>query len=123
ARQWPAGSRDRAPWPAAAPQQLRGGIGTGGTRRVEFKRDGLIRAPHIENRLNHRPTALDTIGTLEQCRVADHAVIDQGLVAGARLGVEVVAIAKIHPYAAEMDHRAGLLGAELQRNSLIRLDL
>src|SRR5436853_270338 len=96
-------SGERPPLPAAAPQQLLGGVRPGGAGGVEFERHALVGAPHVEDRLHHGPASLDAVGALEQGRIADHAVIDQGLVAGARLGVEIVAIAEIHPHTAEMD--------------------
>src|SRR5207244_4885376 len=70
-----------------------------------------------------RPAGFDAVRALEQGRIADHAVVDQRFVAGARLGVEVVAIAEIHPHAAEVYLRTGLLRAELQRYPFIGLKL
>src|ERR1700751_686045 len=116
-------SRDRAPLPPAAPQQIVGGLGPRASRRVGFDGDSLVVVPQIEDRLHDLPSCFDTVGPIEQHCVADHAVIDEGFVAGGGLGVEIILVRKIHPHAAEGNFRTGNLRAELHRCPLVGLGL
>ena len=76
---------DRTPAPAVARQQLVGfaRARASGRHRSAVRRVAILR-PGIEDRLHHPPSGLDVVGALEQRRVADHAVVDQRLVAGVR---------------------------------------
>src|SRR5260370_22471848 len=94
----PSWSRDRPPLPPAAPQQIVRSLRTGATHGIYFERDGLVVLPQIEDRLHHLPTGFHPVRPVEQHRVADHAVVDEGLIAGGRLGVEVILIGEIHPH-------------------------
>src|SRR5437899_11745458 len=71
-------SGERPPLPAAAPQQLLGGVRPGGAGGVEFERHALVRAPHIEDRLHYGSSGLDSGVALGQYRVWDHSSIYQG---------------------------------------------
>ena len=55
--------------------------GAGGVVGEVARRQGL---PDVEDRLHDRPAGFDHVGALEQRGVADHAVVEQPLVAGAR---------------------------------------
>src|ERR1700730_15194567 len=116
-------SRDRAPLPAAAPHQIVRGLRTGASCSVGFERDGLVVVPQIEDRLHYLPSRFHPVGPVEQNRVTDHAVIDERLITGGRLGVKIILVGEIHPHPAERDLGARNLRAELQRCTLVRLDL
>src|ERR1700756_4309076 len=95
------GSRDQAPLPAAAPQQVVRRFRSGAPRSVGFERHSLVIVPQIEDRLHDLPPGFDPVGAVEQHGVTDHAIIDEGLVPGGRLGAEIVLVREIHPDAAE----------------------
>jgi hypothetical protein len=81
------------------------------------------RLPHVEQRRHHPPTRFDHIRALEQSRVADHAVEEQGLIANPGRGAEVLLVFHIHVHRAEIHHRARNLCAEPERDALVRLDM
>src|SRR5215469_14819767 len=116
-------SCDRPPPPAAAPKQGVCRLRAGAARRVYLERGGLVVFPQIEDRLHNRPPGFDRVGPVEQHRVTDHAVINQGLVARGRLGVKVILVREIHPHPAERDLRTRDLRAELHRRPFVWLDL
>src|SRR6266700_2931410 len=78
--------------------------------------------PGIEERLNRLPAGFHAVGALKQDVVADHAVIEQRLVAGRGLGLEIILVAKLHFDAAGGDRRPRHLGVELQRDAFGGLD-
>ena len=65
---------------------------------------GLL--PGVEERLHRLPAGLDAVGALKQDVVADHAVIDQRLVAGRRFGLEVILVAELHLDAVDLNRSA-----------------
>ena len=71
--------------------------------------------------MNDSPTGLHAVRALEQCRIPDHAVINQGFVAGARSILEVILVVEIHMDLTQLDGRAGNFSAKGQRGPLIRL--
>src|SRR5262249_45993252 len=95
---------------ACAAGGIIGEIVSGGTR------------PGLEQTLHGAPSRLDRIGPLEQGGVAYEAIIDQRLVADRRQRREIVPIGKVHFDAVDFDLGARALGAETQRQPLIRLD-
>jgi hypothetical protein len=60
--------------------------------------------PHIEDGLNHAPTGFHHVGALEQRGVADHAIAQQTLVAGAVFRAEIGGVIEIHIDEAELHH-------------------
>src|ERR1700749_4103914 len=70
------------PVAAVAGQQGLGFLGsfTAGAVGLEPLGSGLL--PGVEKGLHRLPAGFDAIGALEQDIVADHAIIDQGLVTG-----------------------------------------
>src|SRR5215472_10565254 len=107
-------SCDRAPLPAAAPQEMIRRLRAGAPGGVGFERRGLVILPQIEDRLHDGPSGLDAVGAVEQHRVADHAVVNKRLVASRRLGVEIILVGEVHPHPAERDLRTRNFRAELQ---------
>src|SRR6202011_6169550 len=91
-------------------------------RNIAWNILGRIGGPGVEDGLHRPPARLDIVGALEQRRVADHAVIEQRLVAGAGRHVEIALIGEVHADVAKLHGRAGALGGELQRDALVRLD-
>ncbi len=78
--------------------------------------------PRIEERLHRLPTGFHAVGALKQDVVADHAVVDQRLIAGSRLRLEVILVAEFHLNAVDPDRGSGHFGVELQRDAFGRLD-
>ena len=114
---------ERAPAPAVARQQRVGLARPGAAGRIDRQRRRAILRPGVEHRLHHAPAGLDVVGALEQRRIADHAVIDQRLVAGARRGLEIVLVVELHLDAADLHARSRDLGAEAQGHALVGLDV
>src|SRR5262245_24366139 len=115
-------SRDRPPMPTLAGQQPVGLFWAFAAGLVggEIRCAGL--APGIDKGLHHAPARLDAVSTLEQGGIADHAVVDQRLVAGARRGLEIVLVVERHPDARNRDRGPGYLGIDLQIYAFARLD-
>src|SRR5262249_19732544 len=115
-------SRDRSPTPTVAGQQP---VGLFGARAAALVR-GEIRcaglAPGIDEGLEQGAARLDGVSALEQGGVADHAVVDQRLIAGARRGLEIVLVVEPHSDARHRDGGAGYLRIELQTDAFARLD-
>src|SRR6195952_5125331 len=107
--------------PVAAEQFLRAWR-TFAAGLINLQSLGARLLPGVEERLHRPPAGLDAVGALKQDIVADHAVVDQGLIAGARLGLEVVLVAEFHFDAAGRDRGTRNLGIELQRDAFVRLD-
>src|SRR5262245_50499423 len=55
-----------------------------------------IACPGVKDRLHRSPATLDIIGALKQRRIANHAIVDEGLVSGIGLHLEVVLVGKVH---------------------------
>src|SRR5262245_60796949 len=96
-------SRDRSPTPTITGQQLVGLFGPFAAGLVGGEVRCAGPAPGIDKGLHHAPACLDGVGTLEQGGIADHAVVDQRLVAGARRGLEIVLVVEIHADARNRD--------------------
>jgi hypothetical protein len=91
-------------------------------RRVVGEVARRQRGPHVEQRLHDRPAHLHHVGALEERGVADHAVVQQPLVAGAGHRPEVVLVVEPHVDVAETQLRPGHLGAEAERDAFLGLD-
>ncbi len=78
--------------------------------------------PGIEEWLHRLPAGLDAVGALEQDVVADHAVVDQGLIAGAGRRPEVILVLEAHFHAVDRHRWPRHLGVELQGDAFGRLD-
>src|SRR5215831_10597632 len=112
--------RDRHPCaPIARKQAIGGGGAAGGIIGEIISRSAC---PSIEEPLYGAPSRLDRIGPLEQGGVAYEAIVDQRFVAHRRQRREIIPVGKVHFDAVDFDLGAGALGAETQRQPLIRLD-
>src|SRR5262249_47284983 len=114
--------RHRQPCVPIARKQAIGGGGPGAAGGVVGKVVGRSACPGIEDPLYGAPSRLDRIGPLEQGSVAYETVVDQRLVADRRQRREIVPVGKVHFDPVDFDLGAGALGAETQRQPLIRLD-
>src|ERR1700730_15814925 len=114
-------SGNRSPAPAVPSQQPIGLRRTLATGLIDREPARSYVAPGVEERLHDPPPRLDPIRPLEQDRVANHAVVDEGLVAYARRSVEIVLVLERHADARNRDNRARHLRIELQTDALIRL--
>src|SRR3954462_6233534 len=94
--------------------------GAGGVVWKVARRGG---APDVEDWSDNAPGGFDHIGTLEQGRVADHAIVKQTLVAGRDLVAEIIVVVKVHIDRPDIDERAGNLCTEMEGNAFVRLDV
>src|ERR1700743_593991 len=85
-----------SPAPAVAGQKLVRQLRPFAAGLVGLQSLGAGFLPRIQEWLHGLPARLDTVGALEQDIVANHAVIDQCFIAGARLGLEVVLVTELH---------------------------
>src|SRR5262249_21099406 len=113
---------DRQPCMPVAREQAIGSFGAGAAGGVVGEIVGRGTGPGIDQSLNGAPCRLDRIGPLEQGGISDQAIIDQRLVANRRERREIVPVAKVHLYPVDFDLGTGALGAETERQSLVRLD-
>ena len=70
--------------------------------RISGGRSAFAVRSRVEQRLNDTPAVFDLLGTLEQRRITDHAVVDQRLVARARSHLEVFLVVEPHLDAADV---------------------
>src|SRR5581483_10314267 len=110
------------PASAIAPQQFERAKRALAAREIEFQSLGARSSPGIKERLNRTPTGFHAVGALKQNIVADHAVVDQGLIASCGVSREVVLVKKLHLYAVDPDHRPWYFGVELQSDAFGRFD-
>src|SRR5581483_7518933 len=117
-RSFPAMSGQLAPAAAVAGEQIVRFFRSfaAGVVNLQSPRAGLV--PGIEEGLHRAPAGFHAVGALEQDVVADHAVVDQRLVAGRRLRLEVVLVAELHLDAVDIDRWPRHLGVELQLDAL-----
>src|SRR5438552_191311 len=90
--------------PPVAPVALKeffGFLRTPGSSGIVWKISRRKRLPHIEDRTDNAPSGLDHISALEQRLVADHAIVEQALVARGGLCAEVVGVLEIHVHCAK----------------------
>src|SRR6476620_1515198 len=100
------GRADRhPPCAAVALEQFVGFFGpsAAGPVALEAVAGGVF--PGVEKGLHRAPAGLDAVGALKQDVVADHAVVDQGLITGARLSLKKIQVAKINLEAADRTSR------------------
>src|SRR5580700_5838303 len=114
---------DRPPRVAVARQQFVRFRRPPATRRVVRKVSSRNGSPRIQHRLNHPPTRLHHIRALEQSSVADHAVVQQPLVAGVVVTPKIARVVKVHVHQPEMHDRAWNLRSESQRDSFVGLNV
>src|SRR5262245_60278562 len=81
------------------------------------------RLPNIEDWCGYLPGFLDHVGTVEEHRIADHAVVAQGLIAGAWAVAVEIAVGELHLNRRQADRWSRRLRLELQRDALVRLDV
>src|ERR1700722_19380945 len=111
--------------PPAAPitlQQLERTARPLAAGRIELQSFGRSLLPGVKKRLHRSPAGFNAVGTLKQDVVTEHAVIDQGFIAGSGFSLEVVIVMKLHLHAANSDWWTGDLGVELQHNAFYWLD-
>src|SRR5580698_3538127 len=94
---------DRAPTAAVRRQQPVGFGWTVAARGVDGETVALFGSPSVHERLDDAPARLDTIGARIENGVADHAVVDQGFIAGRWCNIEVVFVLECHADAADRD--------------------
>src|SRR6185437_10507965 len=107
---------DAAPASAIVGQKLIRFAGSWASRRIDWKICLALLGPGVEHRLYDTPSVLHHIGAHEQRRIADHDVIEQGLVSDVRLLGEPVVVAELHLHRGEVHHWAGTLDLKLQGN-------
>src|SRR5206468_4200924 len=79
------------------------------------------RFPNVKDRRHDAPSRLDLIRSLEECGVADHAVIQEPLVTCGYFILKVVSVVKVHVDRSDVDYGAGYLGTKVQGDALVRL--
>ena len=114
--------RDRQPCAPIAREQVIGSSGPGAAGGIIGKILGRGTGPSIDQSLNGTPAGLDRVGPLEQCGVPDQAIIDQRLVPDRGQRREIVPVGEVHFDPVDLDIGAGPLGAEAERQPLVRLD-
>src|SRR5262249_10645531 len=114
---------DRSPRTSIARQQLIGFCRPPASGRIVRKRFSSKGGPDIEHWLNHVPTRLNHIRTLEQRRIPDHAVMQKPFVSGAVRRPKVAGIVELHVHEAQAYYRARNFSAESQRNSFVGLNV
>src|SRR6185369_5253328 len=95
---------------------------THASRRIVRKVSRRKRLPHVEDGRGDVPGRLDHIGAVKEGGVADHAVVEQALVAGGRRGIAEILVAEVELDRIELDRRSRPLGLDLDLDSLLRLD-
>src|ERR1700744_887572 len=88
------GLAELPPAPSVAFQKFIGARRSFAPGGVAFEPRGARLFPGVQKWLHGLPAGFDAVGALKQNVVADHAVIDQRLVTGARLGLEVILVPK-----------------------------
>src|SRR5579864_2432017 len=68
--------------------------------------------PDVQDGGDDVPGGLHHVGALEQCCIAEHAIVEQPLIAGLRGGLEIIRVVEIHIDAADLDDGPGELCAE-----------
>src|SRR4030095_6849412 len=81
-----------------------------------------MRLPKIQDWLNSCPARLDVVGPLEQSCVADHAIIDEGLIAGVWRSLEIVLVGEVQSDVAQLHGRPGPLSSEFQPDTFTWLN-
>src|SRR5262249_44853454 len=114
--------RDRQPCAPIAREQAIGGGGAGAAGGIIGEIISRSACPGIEEALYGAPSRLDRVRPLEQGGVSDEAIVDQRLVADRRQRREIVPVGKVHVDAVDFDLGTGALGAETERQPLIRLN-
>src|ERR1043166_1895809 len=92
-------------------------------RRVVGKIARWQRLPDVQNRHRNVPRRLDDVVTLEQRGIANHRVVQERLVAGARFSPEEVIVVKIHTHRLEAYRGARHFRFQRPRDALLRLDM
>src|SRR6185437_8235007 len=93
---------------------------TGGIIREIARRQRL---PDVENRLHDAPARFDHVGALKQRGIANHAFVKEPLITSTGFRTKIIRVAEIHIHRAEFHDRPWNFRAELQGDSLLRLDV
>src|SRR3984893_1301201 len=83
-----------------------------GPCRIIREAPGRQSLPDIQDGGDDVPGGLHHVGPLEQRCIAEHAVVEQPLIASLRGGVEIIRIVEVHVHAANLDDGSGELRAE-----------
>src|SRR5439155_19577565 len=81
------------------------------------------RLPNVERWTDHTPARLDHIGALKHRSVPDHAIVKQTLITSTGLSAEIISVLEIHVHCTQPHDRTWNYRCELQRNSLLGLDM
>src|SRR5262245_10058147 len=114
------GADELAPGVAVARDHLVGGGGAGGAGLVDVNARGGF--PDLEDGLDELPGAIDGVASVEQGRVAAHAVEQEALVGLGDRALEGVGVGHGHEDVADVDGFARDLGDEAERDALVGLD-
>src|SRR5438876_5615871 len=79
--------------------------------------------PNVERWTNHTPAHLDHISELKQRSITDHAIVQQTLITSTGPSAEIISVLEIHVHCTQPHDRTGDFRRELQRNSLLGLDM
>src|ERR1700681_1776105 len=79
--------------------------------------------PDVQHRIHDAPAGFDHVRALKQGRVADHAVIEQNLVAGVGIRSKILGIFEANLHRSHPQYGDCDLGAKAQGNSFHWLDL
>ncbi len=80
-----------------------------------------VALPGADDRVDELPLLLDLVLAREQRRVAEHRVEDQPLVRLGQPGAEGAAVEEVHVHGADRHPGPGHLGADRERDALVRL--
>ena len=83
----------------------------------------LAIGPVLLHRLHDAPARHHAVGALKQGGVADHAVVNQGLIPGARCVLEVILVVEVHVHLADGNLGAGDFCAEGEHRAFVGLQL
>src|SRR5262252_4949136 len=112
--------------PPPAPAILLDEVGARGgtirTCRVVRKIARRQRLPHVEDRRRDAPGRLHHVGAMEQRAVADHAVVEQPLVAGGGARLAEVLVAEVELDRVELDRRPRALRLDQDLDRVLGLD-
>src|ERR1700687_4658712 len=111
------------PMPAFAFEQ-KVGLARAPTSRGILRNAGRFRrAPHIENRIDKRPTRFDAVAAIEQRGIAADAVAHQRGISAARAIAKSFPVAEVHGDVPDVHLRTRALGAERNGNAFVGLNI
>src|SRR5580704_1691508 len=115
-------SSDPPPGPPVALEQLLG-RGRPPTAGRVVGEGGPVALPGGDDRVDERPLLLDLVGAGKQRRVPHHGVEDEALVGLRQPVPEGAAVEEVHVHGLDRHPLPGQLGADLERQPLVGLDV